>query len=51
MSHAQTALCFDSVKASASVNGVNSDTARAVRGGRKYGRFQRLELCLESFME
>ena len=36
--HDVIALYFNTVKASAKVNGVNSDTAQAVRGGWKYDR-------------
>jgi hypothetical protein len=34
----RTAVYFNSVKSSATVNGVNSATANAIRGGWKYGR-------------
>ncbi len=36
--HDTTAVYFNAVKSSATVNGVNSDTAQAIRGGWKYAR-------------
>ena len=45
-SHDKTSLYFNTVKSSARINGVNADTADAVRGGWKYARniFSRFDL-------
>jgi putative salt-induced outer membrane protein YdiY len=47
--HDVTSLYFNMVKASARANGVNSDTAQALRGGWKYSRHLSARIDLDAF--
>jgi putative salt-induced outer membrane protein YdiY len=47
--HDVTSLYFKAVKASATVDEVNSDTAQAIRGGWKYGRKLGSRLTIDTF--
>ncbi len=47
--HDKTSLYFSAIKASSLVNGVNSDTAQAIRGGISYGHNVSARLFLSAF--